>query len=51
MRRLFFKYTLLKKIGSAHLLDQILTKYRIRKILYKVINLEIYIGFGKLIKK
>ena len=27
----FFKCALLKKIGSAHLLDQILTKYRIRK--------------------
>lgn len=27
----FFKCALLKKIGSAHLLDQILTRYRIRK--------------------
>ena len=34
----FYKCRILKKINTANLLNSTLTKYRIRKIHYKVIN-------------
>ena len=43
----FFKCLLLKKVGFAFALNTVLTKYKSEKVLFKVISLKIYIGFGK----